>query len=172
MWLLEHPWIARGLFASGAILEAVAFFALASRKLSFLLGVALILMHRSISILMGLRFQNNEMLCAIFLVGFPYIIARCLERVRPDAMRHGILIGAGLGVPLSYFAQPIAVQSSMPLPLYLIALVNSLSVWANGNWVDILRFTLPMWISCAITAAVGALAASAISRVKTRAAAL
>jgi hypothetical protein len=168
LWLLEHPWIARGLFTSGAILEAVAFFALASRKLGFLLGVALILMHRSVSMLMGLRFQNNELLCVIFLVGVPYIVARCLERVRPEAIRLGLLVGAGLGVPLSYFAQPVAVQSSMPFPLYLIALVNSISVWANGNWMDILRFTLPMWTTCVVTAAVGTVAAYLISEAKRR----
>ena len=68
IWLLEHPWLARGLFASGVVLEAIAFFALASRKLSFVLGIGLILMHRSVSMLMGLRFQNNEMLSAIFLM--------------------------------------------------------------------------------------------------------
>ena len=95
IWLLQHPWISRGLFASGAILEAIAFFALASRKLGFLIGIGLILLHRSVSMLMGLRFQNNEMLCMIFLVGIPYFIAQCLERVQPAAVRLGMLIGAG-----------------------------------------------------------------------------
>jgi hypothetical protein len=166
MWLLEHPWITRGLFTSGALLEAIAFVALASRRLGFLIGIALILMHRSVAMLMGLRFQNNEMLCMIFLVGIPYIVARCLERVRPRAVRIGILIGAGLGVPLSYFAQPVAVRNSMPLVNYLIGLINSLSVWANGNWMDILRFTLPMWITCLVTAAAGAVAARLISGTK------
>ena len=37
MWLLEHPWITRGLFASAALLEAIAFLALASRRLGFLI---------------------------------------------------------------------------------------------------------------------------------------
>ena len=169
IWLLEHPWIARGLFASGALLEAVAFFALASRKLGFLIGIGLILLHRSVSMLMGLRFQNNEMLCAIFLLGIPYLIARCLERVHPAAVRLGVLIGAGVGIPLSYFAQPVAIRNAMPLSQYLIALVNSLSVWANGNWADILRFTLPLWTTCLVTAAAGALAAYLASRVKMRA---
>src|SRR4029434_2007856 len=31
IWLLEHPWMARGLFASGALLEAIAFFFLGAR---------------------------------------------------------------------------------------------------------------------------------------------
>lgn len=162
IWLLEHPWIARGLFASGALLEAFAFLALANRRLGFLVGVGLILMHRSVSMLMGLRFQFNEMLCVIFLVGIPYFVARCLEHVR-RAVRLGILIGAGLGVPLSYLAQPVSVQTSMPLPVYLISLINSLSVWANGNWMDILRFTIPMWATCLVTATVGGMAARLVS---------
>jgi hypothetical protein len=166
MWLLEHPWITRGLFASGALLEAIAFLALASRRVGFLIGVGLILMHRSVFMLMGLTFQYNEMLCLIFLVGIPYLVARCLEHVRPRAVRLGILIGAGLGVPLSYFAQPVSDQASMPLPIYLIALVNSLNVWANVTWADILRFTLPMWTTCLVMAAAGALAAHLVSGTK------
>ena len=54
----------------------------------------------------------------------PYFVARCLERVRSRAVRLGILIGAGLGVPLSYFAQPVSVQTSMALPVYLIGLIR------------------------------------------------
>ena len=166
MWLLEHPWIARGFFASGALLEAIAFLALADRRLGFAIGAGLILMHRSVSILMGLRFQFNEMLCVIFLLGIPYFAARCLERVRCRTIRLGILIGAGLGVPLSYFVQPVSVRTSMTLPVYLISLVNSLSVWANGNWMEILRFTLPMWTTCLIAAAAGAMAARLFSVAK------
>jgi hypothetical protein len=162
MWLLEHPWIARGLFASGALLEGIAFFGLASRKLAFLIGISLILLHRGVSLLMGLRFQNNEMLCVVFLVGAPYFISRLLERVQPASVRLGILIGAGLGIPLSYFAQPAAIRNAMPLSHYLVALVNSLSVWANGNWADILRFTLPLWMTSLVLALAGALAARVI----------
>jgi hypothetical protein len=163
MWLLEHPWIARGLFGSGVVLEATAFLALANRKLSFLVGAGLILMHRSVSILMGLKFQYNEMLCVIFLVGIPYFAARCLERIRCRAVRLGILIGAGVGVPLSYFVQPASVQKLMPLPAYIVSLINSLSVWVNGNWMDTLRFTFPMWTTCLVMAAAGAMAARLIS---------
>lgn len=168
IWLLEHPWMARGLFASGVVLEAIAFFALASRRLGFVIGVGLILMHRSVSMLMGLRFQNNEMLSAIFLIGVPYVLARCLERVHPVAVRLGLLIGAGVGIPLSYFAQPAAIQKAMPFSYYLVALVNSLSVWANGNWGEIMKFTLPVWTTCLITAAAGALGARLLTGVKMR----
>ena len=168
IWLLEHPWMARGLFASGVVLEAIAFFALASRRLGFVIGVGLILMHRSVSMLMGLRFQNNEMLSAIFLIGVPYVLARGLERVHPVAVRFGLLIGAGVGIPLSYFAQPAAIQKAMPFSYYLVALVNSLSVWANGNWGEIMKFTLPVWTTCLITAAAGALGARLLTGVKMR----
>lgn len=168
IWLLEHPWMARGLFASGVVLEAIAFFALASRRLGLVIGVGLILMHRSVSMLMGLRFQNNEMLSAIFLIGIPYFLARCLERVHPVAVRIGLLIGAGVGIPLSYFAQPAAIQNAMPFSYYLVALVNSLSVWSNGNWAEVMKFTLPVWITCLIAAAAGALAARLITGAKMR----
>ena len=168
IWLLEHPWLTRGLFTSGVVLEAIAFFALASRRLSFVIGVGLILMHRSVSMLMGLRFQNNEMLSAILLIGIPYFMASCLQRVHPVAVRLGLLIGAGVGIPLSYLAQPAAIQSAMPFSYYLVALVNSLSVWANGNWGEIMKFTLPVWMTCLITAAAGALGARLLTRARMR----
>jgi hypothetical protein len=59
----------------------------------------------------------------------------------------------------------------MPLSFYLVALVNSLSVWANGNWAETLRFTLPLWMTCLVTAAVGALAAHLITASRARASA-
>ena len=55
MWLLENPVVARALFGTGFVLEAIAFLALANRKIAFVIGVALILMHRSIAGLMGLE---------------------------------------------------------------------------------------------------------------------
>jgi len=124
------------------------------------------LLHRGVSILMGLRFQNNELLCMIFLIGIPYFIARGLERVHPAAVRLGLLIGAGVGIPLSYLAQPVAIRNAMPLSQYLVALINSLSVWANGNWSETLAFTLPLWTTCLVTAALGALAARFASGAK------
>ena len=41
IWLLEHPWMARGLFASGVVLEAIAFLPLRADALAWLLGWAL-----------------------------------------------------------------------------------------------------------------------------------
>jgi hypothetical protein len=132
------------------------------------IGVGLIIVHRSVSMLMGLRFQNNEMLSAIFLMGIPYFMACCLERVHPAAVRLGLLIGAGVGIPLSYFAQPAAIQNAMPFSSYLVALVNSLSVWANGNWGEMMKFTLPVWTTCLVTAAAGALGARLFTGAKMR----
>jgi hypothetical protein len=71
----------------------------------------------------------------------------------------GVLIGALLGIPLSYFAQPASVQTAMSLPLYLTNLIASLEVWHNGNVAGFLRFTLPMWMTCLTMAIAGALAA-------------
>jgi hypothetical protein len=166
IWLLEHPWIARALFGSGLVLEAIAFLALANRKIGFLIGIGLIVMHRSIASLMGLRFDNNEMLCAIYLVGLPFFAAWCLERITHPIVRLGILIGTGLGIPLSYFVQPASIRTAMSLPLYLTSLIESLEVWHDGNAADFLRFTLPMWMTCLAMAIVGAVAARLFSRAR------
>ena len=159
MWLLENPWSARALFGTGFILEAIAFLALANRQIAFVIGVALILMHRSIAGLMGLRFDNNEMLCAIYLVGLPFLAAWCLYRIGNPTVRLGVLIGIAIGIPLSYFAQPAAIQVAMPLPVYVGNLIESLDVWHNGRVTDFLRFTLPMWMTCVAMALAGAIGA-------------
>ena len=159
IWLLENPWLARVLFGTGFILETIAFLALASRKLGFFIGVALIFMHRSIAGLMGLRFDNNEMLCAIYLVGIPFLVAWSLERIANPAVRLGVLVGAGLGIPVSYLAQPSSVQLAMSLPDYLANLIKSLAVWHDGNVTEFLRLTFPMWMTCLAMAVAGALAA-------------
>jgi hypothetical protein len=167
-WLLENPWMARVLFGTGFLFEAVAFLALASRKIGFLVGVALILMHRSIAGIMGLRFDNNEMLCAIFLVGIPFFAAWCLQRIGDPVVRLGVLAGALAGIPLSYFAQPSSLQGAMPLPGYLAQLIKSLSVWHDGNVADFLRFTLPLWVTCVAMAVAGAVAARLLTSVMDR----
>jgi hypothetical protein len=164
MWLLENPWMARALFGTGFILEAVAFLALANRKIGCLIGVALIVMHRSIAGLMGLRFDNNEMLCAIYLVGLPFFAAWCLYRIPTPAIRLGVLMGIGVGIPLSYFAQPGSIQAAMSLPVYLIRLIESLDFWHGGQVVEFLRFTRPMWITCIAMAVAGAVAARFLTK--------
>jgi hypothetical protein len=163
MWLLENPWMARALFGTGFVLEAIAFLALANRKIAFVIGVALILMHRSIAGLMALRFDNNEMLCAIYLVGVPFLVAWCLYRIPNSRVRLGVLIGIAIGVPLSYFVQPESVQVAMSLPVYVGNLIESLDVWHNGRVTDFLRFTLPMWLTCTVMAVAGAFGARLLS---------
>ena len=164
LWLLENPWMARALFGVGFVLEAIAFLALANRKIAFVIGVALILMHRSIAGLMGLRFDNNEMVCAIYLVGLPFLAAWCLYRIGNPTVRFGVLIGIAIGIPLSYFVQPASVQTAMPLPDYISNLIDSLDVWHNGRVTDFLRFTLPLLITCIIMALAGALGARLLGR--------
>jgi hypothetical protein len=159
MWLLENPWLARALFGTGFIVEAISFLALANRKIAFAIGIALILMHRSIAALMSLRFDNNEMLCAIYLVGLPFVVAWCLYRIGDPTIRIGVLIGISVGIPLSYFAQPASIQTAMSLPLYIINLIGSLSVWHEGRITDFLRFTLPVGITCITMGLAGAIAA-------------
>jgi hypothetical protein len=168
IWLLENPWIARALFGTGFLLEATAFLALASRKIGFLIGVALILMHRSIAGIMGLRFDNNEMLCAIFLVGIPFFAAWCLQRIGDPVIRFGVLAGALAGIPLSYFAQPSSLQGAMPLTGYLTQLINSLGLWHDGSVADFVRFTFPLWVTCVGAAVVGAIAARLLTRAMDR----
>jgi hypothetical protein len=81
IWLLANPWRARLLFSSGVILETICFFAIGSRALAFFIGISLIAMHRSIEELMGgLTFRNNEALCAIYLINFPFLIAWPINR--------------------------------------------------------------------------------------------
>jgi hypothetical protein len=140
-------------------LEAIAFLALANRKIAFVIAVALILMHRSIAGLMGLRFDNNEMMCAIYLVGLPFLLAWCLYRIANPAVRLGVLIGIGIGIPVSYFAQPASIRTAMPLPDYVINLIASLAAWHDGQLTDLLRFTLPVWVTCLAMALAGAIAA-------------
>ena len=93
------------------------------------------------------------------MTGIPFFAAWCLERISNPVVRLGTLIGAGLGIPLSYFAQPASVQMAMSLPLYLTSLIESLEVWHHGNVADFLRFTLPMWMTSLATAVAGAMAA-------------
>jgi hypothetical protein len=108
---------------------------------------------------MGLRFDNNEMLCAIYLVGLPFLVAWCLYRIGNPTIRLGVLIGIAIGVPLSYFAQPTSIQTTMPLPVYISNLIESLDVWHNGRVADFLRFTFPMWMTCTALALAGAIGA-------------
>lgn len=72
LWLSEHPMMARLIFAPGFFLELFAFVILWNRAWAIGWGVALILMHIGISIIMALDFPEFEVLVFIFCVNLPY----------------------------------------------------------------------------------------------------
>lgn len=72
IWLLQHPWLTRGLFGAGFFLELFAFLALRNRTWSLLVGLSIISFHRCIWWLMRLEFGMHEWLVWIFLVNVPF----------------------------------------------------------------------------------------------------
>jgi hypothetical protein len=80
VWLLNHATIARLFFGGGVLLEAVLWIAIGTRRLSLLLGVAVILMHRSIEALMGLNFDTHIAMVAVFFLHAPYWLTRLLHK--------------------------------------------------------------------------------------------
>ena len=72
--ILDHPNLARVVFGSGLLLETFAFLALISRRWSFALGLALIGLHLSISVIMNLNFEIHMWLIGIFLVNLPGVM--------------------------------------------------------------------------------------------------
>ena len=134
MWLLENPWMARALFGVGFVLEAIAFLALANRKIAFVIGVALILMHRSIAGLMGLRFDNNDALRHLpgrppFLGGMVFISYRQSDRALGRAHRNWHRHPAEL-------FRPTRSDPNGNAPVYVGNLIESLDVWHNGRVTD------------------------------------
>ncbi len=156
LWMLQHPWTARLTFGSGMILEAVCILAIGNRILGFLLGISLIVMHRSIDALMGgVVFPYNELLDLVFLVGIPFGIAWILEKLLPKPLCWGAVIGALAGLPLSWMVRTPGVHSQT-VGDHLQALVNFLDVWGNQNWGDFLNYMWPEVIAvCALTTAAG-----------------
>ena len=74
-WIAEHPMLTRVMLTSGLVLELVAFLALLGRGWAFLIGVARVGLHVSISLVMHLNFPQNEQVCLIFLVNLPFWMA-------------------------------------------------------------------------------------------------
>ncbi|CAN5204774.1 hypothetical protein BH23VER1_BH23VER1_24660 [soil metagenome] len=72
-WIIENPWLARGVFGGGLLLELFCFLALAGRRWALAVGLALIAMHLSIGWLMSLHFTFNVALVAAYLVNLPGI---------------------------------------------------------------------------------------------------
>lgn len=71
--MTNHPNLARLFFGTGLFLELFAFLALIGRRWAFFYGLAIILMHLSISRLMQLDFWTHILAALIFLVNLPGI---------------------------------------------------------------------------------------------------
>jgi hypothetical protein len=69
----EHPTVARIFFGAGLLVELFAFLALMGRRWAFFYGLAIIVMHLSISQLMQLDFWYHIWAAVIFLVNLPGI---------------------------------------------------------------------------------------------------
>lgn len=154
-WFLERPHLSRLIFNSGVLLEAVCVFTIGNRLLGLFLGVALIAMHRSISELMGLNFINNELLVAIFLVGVPFGLAWCFEKISSRSLRHALLAGLGVGIPLSYFWQTAMVRSSFNVVTYSVEVLESIGAWRNWGFGFWFSFLQPVLVTCFLSALAG-----------------
>ncbi len=156
LWLLDHPWLSRLIFGSGIILEAMCILAIGNRLLALVMGISLIVMHRSIDALMGgVAFQYNELLDFTYLVGVPFGIAWVMEKFLSKRLQWGLVTGALIGVPLSWFFQTAPSTHIPNLPQYFLRLVESLGVWASQDWRQFFSFNTPVFITCAITATAG-----------------
>ena len=77
--IIAHPMLARVVFGSALLLELGAFLALLGRKWSLGMGLALIGMHLSISVVMNLNFEYHIVLIAALLVNAPYWLLNPLQ---------------------------------------------------------------------------------------------
>ena len=80
VWLLNHANLARLFFGGGVVLEAALWLAIGTRRLSLLMGVAVIAMHESIQAMMGLTFYTHEAMVAVFFINVPYWLSRLAGR--------------------------------------------------------------------------------------------
>jgi hypothetical protein len=91
-WLIDHPSWAMWIFGPGLFLELFAFAALWNRVFAFWIGVALIVMHRMIAVIMDLHFELNEWAVLIFFINLPWWAWWSwmrLSRRRPSAAGDG-----------------------------------------------------------------------------------
>jgi hypothetical protein len=175
LWMLQHIWIARLCFTSGLVLETVCILGIGHRWLGFIMGVSLIAMHRSIDRLMGgVAFLYNELLCLIFLVGVPFMLARLLERMQNKSARAGFIAGAGVGIFCSYWLAKYGLhftdsRAMTSLGSYLLSLVNQLGIWNSLEWKDwtaCFRFLTPAVLCAAVG---GVIVAFVAQRIQARA---
>ena len=100
--------------------------------------------------LVGVEEQSTK-----YVSGVPFGLAWVLEKFLPKPLAWGAVIGAVIGVPLSWIAQ--TPNAHVPtLDSYLQCIVNYLGVWGSQNWEGFLDFVWPqMIIVCALTTAAG-----------------
>lgn len=193
VWMLEHPWTARLMFGSGFILETLCIFAIGRRGLGFLIGVSIIVFHRSIDALMGLIFLYNELLVAVFIVGIPFGIAWVLSRLPGRLTAWGVTLGALGGVAVTWFFHPGAQARQITFVNYVTGIVHSCGILAtealnalsrvllqamlqltgtskemvtDERWVPHLEFFRPMVLPAVTLAVIGGVAAWLLSRRK------
>ena len=79
-WLLDHPWLARLMFAPTLPLEFCAFLLLRNRQLGSLYAFALIGFHFSVSALMSLDFRYNVQMMVVYFINTPFWVWWVLTR--------------------------------------------------------------------------------------------
>lgn len=73
-WLLERPLLTHSMFAAGLLVELAAPIGLLGKLALALMGLALIGLHRSNRVLLGLPFPEYQLLVLIFFVNVPQIL--------------------------------------------------------------------------------------------------
>lgn len=96
-WLLEHPWAALLLFNAGFLLELVAPLALRARVFALVIGLLLVLFHRSVWVLMRLTFEMHEWLVIILFLNLPFwiwLLARKAAGAGAGRLGRGARVGS------------------------------------------------------------------------------
>ncbi|MDB6135074.1 MAG: hypothetical protein JWM59_3317 [Verrucomicrobiales bacterium] len=75
-WILTYPNAARLFFGTGLLLELLGPMLVMGRRRAFWTGLAIIVMHIGISVVMDIEFRNHIFLLAIFAVNIPGLILR------------------------------------------------------------------------------------------------
>lgn len=72
-FILENPWLTTAMIAPGLIAELFAFVALCNRRIAFLVGATILVMHWMIARVMQLNFPMNELVVWIFFINVPFM---------------------------------------------------------------------------------------------------
>lgn len=74
--IVASPNLTRTLFAPAVLFELAAGTAVFGRTLAAIVGLCLVGLHRSIDVIMAIRFWENEALLVIYFVNVPYLLVR------------------------------------------------------------------------------------------------